>query len=143
MFLSQSTAPLATNAAGKTVLLVEDDPGNAIMLDLLLRMEKRYQVLSFRSGGEVLANLDLIQAHSPALFLLDYVLPRMTGLELYRCLHATEGLGQVPGILVTGSWLFDERHITLAERDLAVMKKPYDIDMMLNTVQNVIARPCG
>lgn len=139
-FPSQPAAPGMTPASRETVLIVEDDPGNAATLDLLLQMENRYQVLGFRNGGEVLANLDIIQAYHPALFLLDYLLPRMNGLELYNRLHATEGLDHVPVMFVTGGQMSEEQSITLTERGLCVVEKPYDIDDMLEIIRESIAQ---
>src|SRR5690242_19872889 len=76
----------------KTLILVEDDPSNAEVLGMLFHLAHVYQTTWFRTGGEVLANIAFIQSLNPALFLLDYELPRMTALDLYEQLCAIEGL---------------------------------------------------
>jgi len=86
---SQPVKQQETHVSRKNILLVEDDSGNAESLNLLFEMENSYQVMYFRTGGETLANLDIIKSLSPVLFLLDYTLPRMTALDLYQQLHAT------------------------------------------------------
>lgn len=127
------------NATKRIVLIVEDDPGNAETLDLLLQLEDRYQALCFRSAEEVLANLQTIQAHQPALFVFDLMLPKIDGLDLYSRLHATEGLEDVPVIIVTGSWLPDEQRTKLAKLGLVTINKPYDIDDLLDTIRQMAA----
>lgn len=134
---SQSAAQEEINAPKQTVLIVEDDADNATTLDLLLQIEHRYQSFYFASAEEVLTNLDVIQAERPALFILDYFLPKMNGLDLYNQLHATEGLEQVPVILVTGNLLTDTQRVQLAERGLVMINKPYDIDDMLDTIRQL------
>lgn len=134
---SQSAAQEEINAPKQTVLIVEDDADNATTLDLLLQLEHRYQSFYFASAEEVLTNLDVIQAERPALFILDYFLPKMNGLDLYNQLHATEGLEQVPVILVTGNLLTDTQRVQLAERGLVMINKPYDIDDMLDTIRQL------
>lgn len=135
--LSQSAAQDQMHAGKRTVLIVEDDPGNAATLDLLLQLEDHYQALCFRNAEEVLANLDIIQDHQPVLFILDFLLPKMTGLDLYHQLHATEGLENVPVIIVTGSLLTDAQRVKLAELGPVTISKPYDIDDMLDTIRQL------
>lgn len=126
-------------ARKRIVLIVEDDHDNAETLDLLLRLEDRYQALCFQNAEEALANLDIIQDHQPALFILDFLLPTMNGLDLYRALHATKGLEGVPVIIVTGSMLIDQEKVRLAELGLMTINKPYDIDDMLDTIRQMAA----
>lgn len=138
-FTSQPAAQDKMNAAKRTVLIVEDDPGNAEMLDLLLQSEDGYQALYFPSAEEVLAHLDIIQDHRPTLFVFDFTLPKMNGLDLYRQLHATEGLQAVRVIIVTGSLLTDQEKLRLTELGLVTINKPYDIDDMLDTIRQMTA----
>lgn len=125
------------SAAKDTIVVVEDDPSNAATLDLLLQFEGRYQPLWFRSAEEVLVHLDLVKDHRPALFILDFLLPKMTGLDLYRRLQATEELEKVPGMIVTGSQLTDEQRATLTKFRLVSVSKPYDIDDILDTIRQL------
>lgn len=135
--LSPSAAQEKMNANKRTVLIVEDDPDNAATLELLLQLENHYQTFYFRSAEEVLANIDIIQAKRPVLFILDFLLPKMNGIDLYSQLHTTEGLEQVPVLIVTGSLLTDKQRATLAQRSLVTINKPYDIDDMLDTIRQL------
>jgi len=124
---------------GKTIIIVEDDPSNTEMLHLLLQFADRsYQVTSFRSGKEALANVDLITSLHPVLFVLDYKLPSMTALDLYERLRAMEGLGNVPTIILSGSQMSDTEKERMGHLGLLFIPKPYDIDNLLAAIERVI-----
>ncbi len=85
------------------IIIVEDDPSNAEVLDLLLRATFPYQTTHFCSSHDVLIHLDIIRLLNPILFMLDYRLPPLTALDIYQRLHATKGLAYVPAIILSGS----------------------------------------
>ena len=74
--------------AEQTVVVVEDDPSIADLLDLYLR-EAGYRVLQAPSGER---GLELIGQHQPALAVLDVGLPGIDGLEVCRRVRATSSL---------------------------------------------------
>lgn len=131
--------PQEEDVFGKTIILVEDDPSNAEVLHLLLQLADRsYQVTCFRSGDEVLANVDIIKSFHPVLFMLDYQLPSMTALDLYEQLHAMEGLENVPTIILSGSRMSDAEKERMRQLGLLFIPKPYDIDDLFATIEQVI-----
>lgn len=136
---TQSTEQQETSVPRKHIILVEDDPNNAEALDLLLQTTSSYQLTSFRTGSETVANLDRIKSLSPVLFLLDYTLPHMTGLDLYKQLHTTEGLENVPTIVLSGSRISDDERDGMLQQRLIFIPKPYDIDSLLATIGEMIA----
>ena len=82
----------------KTILLVEDD---SIISELLIQMiiqETPYKVCS---APDALAALELVKNIKPQLLILDYWLPLIQGIELYDRLHNTEGLEEVPAIMLS------------------------------------------
>lgn len=121
----------------QTVIIVEDDSANAEVLMLLLQGEKIYNILSFRSGSEVLANLDDIKSKQPALFLLDYQLSGMNALELYEQFRVIKELEKVPAVIVSATTLNEKQKEHLQQLGLVLIQKPYDIDHLLATVKQV------
>jgi DNA-binding response OmpR family regulator len=71
-------------SADQTLVVVEDDPAIADLLDLYLR-QAGYRVLQASSGER---GLDLLAQHRPALVLLDIGLPGIDGLEVCRRIRA-------------------------------------------------------
>ena len=67
-------------APDQTVVVVEDDPAIADLLDLYLR-QAGYRVLQAPSGER---GLELVAQHRPVLMVLDIGLPGIDGLEVCR-----------------------------------------------------------
>lgn len=78
----------------RTLVIVEDDPSIADLLDLYLR-ENGFRVLQASTGER---GLELIQQHRPALVLLDIGLPGIDGFEVCRRVRATSN---VPVLFLT------------------------------------------
>lgn len=120
-----------------SILLVEDDVENIEMFKLLFASETSYKVRCLASPAEVLQRLDEVKRLKPALFLLDYDLPEMTALELYDRLHQVEGLEHIPALIVTAC-LPEMVKEYLRRRDIHVCFKPFDIDELLATIEQII-----
>jgi len=120
------------------MLLVEDDSSNAEALKLLLEMETSSHITHFSQASDVLVHLPRIQAMHPVLFLLTHRLPAMNALDLYRALHATEGLERVPAIILSGNQKSDEDKEHVFQQGLLFMPKPYNIDELLQTIRRII-----
>lgn len=81
----------------KKLLVVDDDP-------LMLRtvrgwLSENYDVSVVTSGQTALA---FLKKFTPDLILLDFLMPVMTGPELYTKLKADEVLANIPVIFLTG-----------------------------------------
>lgn len=115
----------------KTILLVEDD---SIISELLIQMitqETHYQVFSVPDGLEA---LDLVRNIKPQLLILDYRLPTLHGIELYDQLHNTEGLEEVPAIMLSVNAPIRE----INQRQIMYVKKPFDIYQLLEAIDKLL-----
>lgn len=115
----------------KTILLVEDD---AIIAELLVQMitqETHHLIFSVPDAPEA---LDLIRNIKPQLFILDYWLPTTHGIELYDRLHSTEGLEQVPTIMLSVNAPLRE----IKQRQIIYMRKPFDMYKLLEEIDKLL-----
>jgi signal transduction histidine kinase len=80
------------------VLVVEDDPSSAKMLEALLQ-HAGYRVRVAEDGAAALAMLD--EAPPPDVLLLDWMLPEVTGLELCRAVRQRWDELSLPILMVT------------------------------------------
>ena len=119
------------NPGHPTLVLVDDNAGSAEMLRLLIQSETPWQPFVFKSGQEVLQRANDIAATHPALFLLDYRLPRMSGLTLYDQLHAIPALEDVPAVIFS-AYLAPDVLDRVLQHGLPVLFKPFDMDDFLN-----------
>ena len=115
----------------KTVLVVEDDAGIGHVLVQFIGQETPYHPLLVTTGSDA---LQAVRVTRPSLLLLDYRLPGMTGIELYDHLQSTEGGAAIPAIMISATL----PHREIVQRQIVGMKKPFDIDNLLQTIENLI-----
>jgi two-component system, OmpR family, phosphate regulon response regulator PhoB len=83
---------------GKTILVVDDDPDVRTFVVTVLE-ENQYTPLVACDGVE---GLEMIRKHTPDLVILDVLMPRGSGIRLYRQLKTDDALKSVPVIMFTG-----------------------------------------
>ncbi|GHO80126.1 hypothetical protein KSD_78970 [Ktedonobacter sp. SOSP1-85] len=118
--------------AVKRILIVEDDPILGNLLLEALQEETTYQGHLAPSGEMALKMLLTI---TPELFLLDYHLPGMNGLELADQLQRREEGDQRP-ILLMSADLPQEND---ALDHLITLQKPFDLEMLLQLIAELLA----
>jgi len=82
----------------KKVLVVDDDPDVRSFVVTVLE-ENQYIPLVAQDGVE---GLEVIEKERPDLVILDVLMPRGSGIRLYRKLKTNEVLNQTPIIMFTG-----------------------------------------
>src|SRR5947209_13486531 len=134
------TEPFPRNGKSLTplILLVEDDPDNAQLFLHILTQETSLRVFWATNG---LAALHFTQHVKPQLFLLDYYLPDMNGIQLYDRLHARKELEAVPAVIM-GAWLKPVGE-DIKQRGLLAVEKPFDLDEFLSAIESVLASSSG
>ncbi len=115
----------------KTILLVEDDTTIAELLVQMISQETHYQVFAVPDGPQA---LDLVKNIKPELLILDYWLPTTHGIELYDRLHNTQGLEQVPTIMLSVHSPLHE----INQRQIMYIRKPFDMYKLLEAIKNML-----
>jgi CheY-like chemotaxis protein len=113
----------------KTIFVVEDNEHVSTLIAHVLRLETSYEVQLFADTKDV---LEAVKTRVPDLFLLDYMLPRTNGLDLYDELHAMESLKHVPAIMISAYWIPRQE---LEKRGLAFLSKPFKRVELLQAVE--------
>ena len=80
------------------ILIVDDEPFN---LDLLEQELAEHDYTIERAGDGVEA-LEKVSVFLPDVILLDYMMPKMNGLEVLKCLKEDERHKSIPVILLDG-----------------------------------------
>lgn len=117
----------------KTMLIVEDDEYIGEVLVQAILQETSYLAVLVPDGPAALHTAAEIK---PSLFILDYQLPRMNGIELYDRLHAMPELGRVPAMMISAR--LPQRE--LEKRDILGMHKPLDLDEFLQAIDSLLQR---
>ena len=117
------------------VLIVEDDEATRDVMARMLRAEG-CTVVEAEHGKQALAKMEEV---TPALILLDLMMPEMDGFEFIETLRERSDLKHGPVIVVTAADLTDEDHRRLnggVERIL--QKAAYSRDALLDELRDVI-----
>ena len=82
----------------KKVLVVDDDP-DVRLFSVTVLEENGYTPLEAANGEE---GLKMIKQEKPELILLDVLMPRQSGIRLYRELKTDKSFKDIPIIIVSG-----------------------------------------
>jgi DNA-binding response OmpR family regulator len=136
--MSQDTEQLSgeAQATTKTILLVEDDPYISSFIVEAIAQETPYRAIVASDSN---AALNLVRHFAPCLFVLDYGLPGMTGIELYDRLHINQELATIPTILITANRQLPQQQIQ--QRQLTVFTKPFELEPFLATIETLLTSP--
>lgn len=110
-----------------TVLIVDDERHIVDLLDDLFR-DEGYRVRRAYDGLAALAALD---REMPDLVIADVMMPRLDGLTLYNRIR--ERTRDLPVILMSAA-------VTPRSIDATFVPKPFDIDTLLDLVEQTLAR---
>jgi CheY-like chemotaxis protein/two-component sensor histidine kinase len=134
---SLDSSVAAPTTSGAKVLHIEDDPGVARSMAMLLSLEG-YDVVSAASRDEALQHIN-VHGLQPDLILCDYQLPLgITGdeivAEIATLLHA-----KPPTIMLTGD--LSEKHLERAKRIAdRILPKPVNINLLLREIETLLDR---
>ena len=115
----------------KKILIVDDEPFN---LDLLEQELGDYDYAIERAGDGVEA-LEKTQSFEPDVILLDYMMPRMNGLEVVKRLRATPEHQGIPVILLTAKATQEDKVAGLDAGADDYVTKPFDSFELLARVR--------
>ena len=111
---------LKENFGGTRLLLVEDDPFNQEIAQLLLADVG----LTVDMAGDGRQALDLLDGHAYPLVLMDMQMPNMNGLDATRAMRKTTNGAHVPIIAMTANAFVEDRHNCLAAGMNDFISKP-------------------
>lgn len=116
----------------KLVMIVEDEYGNAEVLQLLLEAEG-YRVAA-ASNGKIA--LELLAGEKPALILSDFMMPVMNGAELGEAVRQDPALCHIPFVFMSATSQ-DVVRKAFPNFD-AFLVKPFNLDTMLSVVERLV-----
>ena len=108
-----------------TLLIVDDDKSNLMMLSHILQTEYNIRVAS---DGK--AAISIAEAYLPDLILLDIVMPDMDGYQIFTALHNLEKTANIPVIFITGLNNNSDEKKGLKLGAVDYISKPFD-DMIV------------
>ena len=116
----------------KTILVVEDDDSIGSLLIEALSLETSYDAVLVTDAFQAMR---VIHSIKPCLFITDYRLPQMDGIELYDRLQTMGDIAGTPAIIMSAHMPENE----VRKRHLVSLHKPFELDDLLNTVERLLS----
>ena len=117
------------------VILIADDEANILMLLEMELQAEGFKTIGCSDGGKALAQ---IRESTPAIALLDWNMPIITGLDVCRRLRETGN--QLPVIMITARDEMDDRIAALEAGADDFIAKPFNIREVLARVKALLRR---
>lgn len=127
----------------KKVLVVDDDPDVRVFSVAVLE-ENGYTPLEAANGEE---GMKIVKKESPDLIILDILMPRESGIRLYRNLKTNKSLKHIPVVVLSG---IAEKSFQRSQKALtefggesvpepeAYLEKPVKAELLADTIKKVI-----
>ncbi|KQP46215.1 hypothetical protein ASF44_24830 [Pseudorhodoferax sp. Leaf274] len=125
--------------SGRHILVAEDDPEIRANLQRLLRLEG-FRVTAVADGRAALAAL---HAQAPDLLLTDAMMPELDGESLLRLLRADPRHAQLPVLLLTARADTEDHARALQAGASAVVTKPFQRAVLLDSIRRLLAGGVG
>jgi len=124
-------------STNRKILIVEDEPDVVDLLTLQLRKAGGFSALTAHDGAE---GLKKARSESPALIVLDLMLPRMSGLELCKVLKTDPSTRHIPIIMLTAKAEEVDRIVGLEFGADDYVTKPFSPREIILRIQAILRR---
>ena len=121
-------------ANDKTILIVDDDPGQRRLLQFVLA-KSGCEIVPASGGAQALA----IACNQPVhLLVTDLMMEGMDGFELTQALHRMPAYAMLPVIMLTARWQTEYQGEAGNENQVAMMTKPFSPIELLAKVNHLL-----
>jgi CheY-like chemotaxis protein len=120
--------PVSKNAALRTLLYVEDNPANLMLVEQIIEEHSHIRLLSARDGKSGIASA---LAHLPDVILMDINLPGITGVQALKILREGPLTAHIPIIALSANAMPHDIEKGLEEGFFRYLTKPIKIDELM------------
>jgi DNA-binding response OmpR family regulator len=131
---NRTSAPHTMHGDGRLVLVLEDEPNISEAIRFILHRDG-WNVLSHADGHDALA---LIEARTPALVILDVMLPGRSGFDILQAIRARPALAGLPVIVLTAKGQAADRDRAMRSGASLYMAKPFSNAELLAAVRQLV-----
>ncbi len=125
----------AGNTAQRTLLYVEDNPANQMLVEQIIEGQPHLRMMSARD-----ANLGIAFARTflPEVILMDINLPGISGLEALNILRADPATAHIPVIAISANAMLRDIEKGLEAGFFRYLTKPIKVDEFMETLDDIL-----
>ena len=133
-----SAAPAKKEDQAEQTVMVVDDSVTVRKVTSRFLEREGFIVITAKDGAEALL---LLQDHIPDVMLLDIEMPRMDGFEVAKNIRTSSRLKDIPIIMITSRTGDKHRERAFSLGVNKYMGKPYQEDLLLNNINELLGKP--
>ncbi|WP_298402489.1 ATP-binding protein [Janthinobacterium sp.] len=126
---------LLEHSAPVTLLYVEDNPANLILVEEIVRYCPQLQLLTATDGR---LGVEMARTHLPQLILMDINLPRVNGTDALKLLRADPRTAHIPVIALTANAMPGDVERSMALGFYRYLTKPINLDEFTEAINSTL-----
>ncbi|MGR8998255.1 MAG: PAS domain S-box protein [Gammaproteobacteria bacterium] len=123
------------NAALRTLLYVEDNPANLMLVEQIIEGHPHVRMLSARDGKLGIA---LARAHLPDVILMDINLPGISGFQVLKMLREDNETAQIPVLAISANAMPRDIEKGLEAGFFQYLTKPIKVNEFMNALDDAL-----
>ena len=124
------------NTARRTLLYVEDNPANLMLVEQIMLEHPHISMFSARDGNH---GVELARAHRPDVILMDINLPGISGIEAMKILHNDQATTHIPIIALSANAMLQDIELGQQAGFFSYLTKPIKINEFMIALNNAMA----
>ena len=118
-------------------ILIADDEPNQLELMSFNLSNAGYSIIKATNGKEA---IELIENHSPDLIILDWMMPKMSGIDVCRTLRSRSETKQIPIIILSARSEDSDKSLGLDTGADDYISKPFSPKELISRVKALLRR---
>ena len=127
--------PPQVNAALRTLLYVEDNPANLMLVEQIIEAQPQVLMLSARNGH---LGIELARTHLPDVILMDINLPDISGFEALKILREDPATKRIPVIALSANAMLRDIEKGLAAGFFRYLTKPIKVSEFMASLEGAL-----
>lgn len=121
---------------GRKILVIDDSKVIRVTVRQMLPTGN-FEILEAKDGKE---GLDLIRKEEPSLIMLDFLLPKLSGWEVFQQIQADQDLLKIPLVLMSGRKEEVTEKISEPFEYFEFIEKPFEKNQLMAAIKSAMAK---
>lgn len=122
--------------AGRKILVIDDSKVIRVRVREMLP-QGNFDVLEAKDGKE---GIDLVRQEHPNLIMLDFLLPKLSGWEVFQQIQASEELRKIPLVLMSGRKEEVTEKIAEPFEYFEFIEKPFEKGQLIDAIKSAFEK---
>ncbi|MDO8466514.1 MAG: PAS domain S-box protein, partial [Gallionella sp.] len=132
---AEPALPYPGNVTPRTLLYVEDNPANLMLVEQIIEDHPHLRMLSARDGKQGIA---LAGAHRPDVILMDINLPGLSGFQALKLLRADPRTTHIPVLAISANAMPRDIEKGMEAGFFRYLTKPININEFMNALDDAL-----